>query len=133
MRSRSSNDPERLARIREGRDREVDVGLGQRRRHLRADARLSLRHHGKEEPGHEDAALVERLRQLLRRLRLAQHHRNDRRLAGQQREAGLLDALAKPPRMVLAATRAASSAPIAISSAFSAPAAIGGASELEKR
>ena len=54
-----SHNSERLARIGEGRDRKVNVRLGQRRRHLRADARLALRHDGKEEPGHEQSALVE--------------------------------------------------------------------------
>ena len=73
----------------------------QRRRHLRADARLALRHDGKEEAGDEDAALVQRLRQLLRELRIAQHDRNDRRLALEDREARLLDAFAEPLRMRL--------------------------------
>ena len=39
---------------------EVDVRLAQRRRHLRADAGLALRHDGIEEAGDVDAALVER-------------------------------------------------------------------------
>ena len=55
---------------------------------------------GKEESGHEYATLVERLSQILGLLRLAQHHRNDRRLAGRDSESCLLDALAESPRMV---------------------------------
>ena len=42
-----------------------------------------------EEAGDVDAALVERRRHLLRELRVAEHHRDDRRLAGEQLEAGL--------------------------------------------
>src|ERR1700729_962858 len=50
---RPSHNPERLARLRERGDRKIDVGLGQRGRHLRADTRLALRHDREEEPSDE--------------------------------------------------------------------------------
>src|SRR5208282_125411 len=86
---------QRPARVSESSDGEVDVACRQRRRHLRADARRALRHHGEEKAGDENAALVERLRKVLRKSRVPEHHRNDRRHAGQDLEARRLDPGAK--------------------------------------
>ena len=88
---------------------------------------------GKKKPATNNPRSSSACSQVLRALRLAQHHRNDRRLAGRDSEAGLLDAFAKAARMVFQQSaprrrrRSRSRAP------SSAPAASGGASELEKR
>ena len=87
--------------ISKGPHREVDVLRVERGRHLRADARRALRHHGEEEARDEDAALVERFREILGEPRLEEHHRNDRRHAEQYLEARPLDAGAKALRMRL--------------------------------
>ncbi len=56
---------------------------------------------GKKKPATYTPRVVERLREVLRQPRVAQHHRNDRRLARQNLEPGLLDAGAKPARVAL--------------------------------
>ena len=63
--------------------------------HLRSDPRLALRHDGKEEARHIDAALVKFRGHVLGQFRLAQHHWNDRVFTGQEIETGLAHAGAK--------------------------------------
>ena len=54
-----------MSRVGESRDGRIDVRIVQRGRHLGPDARLALGDDRKEEAGHIDAALVERLRHRL--------------------------------------------------------------------
>ncbi len=70
-----SNHTEFLARLRESRDRALDIRLRMRRRHLRADARLPLRHDREGEADHVDAFLQHQRRHVLRELRVAKHDR----------------------------------------------------------
>ena len=94
-RSRTRRPPRRRPR------REVDVLASAPPTSACGCARAPFGTTGKKKPATIDAALVERLRQLLRQPRVAQHHRNDRRLAGQNLKARLLDAGAKSARMRL--------------------------------
>ena len=71
-------------------------------RHLGADARPALGHHGEEESRDVDAALVEFRRHVLRQPRLAQHDGDDRVLARQQPDVPIvfISATADVPRAV---------------------------------
>ncbi len=93
-----SDDAEFPTRVRETRERQVDVGLGQRRRHLGADAGPALGHDRKEEARHEHAAPVERGREVLGAARVVQHHRDDGRGAIERLEARALEPVAEPAR-----------------------------------
>ena len=68
--------------------------------HLRADARLALRHHGEREPDDVDAELQQPVRHAAGERGVAEHHGNDRVLARLQVEARLLEAGAEVARVV---------------------------------
>src|SRR3974377_879433 len=73
---------------REGRDLALEVGVRVCRIHLRADPRLALRHDREREADDVHAELEQPVGPARREARLAEHHRDDRVLAGHQREAG---------------------------------------------
>src|SRR6185437_10329210 len=87
----ASDEPERL-------DGAVDVLRLERRRDLRADARLSVRHDRIRETDHVDTVLEQAFGHLRREDGIAEHDGNDGMLARAQLKASTLEALAKPAR-----------------------------------
>ena len=74
---------------------------GMRRAHLRADARLTLRHHRIEETGDIDAFLQQTSGHGLRLLGVVDHHRHDRMHARLDVETGGTHLLAEIAGVVL--------------------------------
>ena len=71
---------------------EIQVCEAVPRAHLRADARLALGHHGKEEADDIDAFIEERVGHLLRQSGIAEHDGDDGMLTGQEIESQLAQA-----------------------------------------
>src|SRR5215469_1660941 len=88
----ASDEPECL-------DGAVDVLRRERRRHLRADARLPVRYDRIGEADYIDTLLEQPLCHPRRKYRIAEHHGNDGMLAGTQLEASPLEPLPKAARV----------------------------------
>src|SRR6516164_8830463 len=83
----SVKDPELAAYAGEGVQSRLELRACQARGHLRADARLALRHHRVGEADHVHPAREQRVGHARGERRIAEHHRDDRMLAGFQVEA----------------------------------------------
>src|SRR5688572_8965159 len=81
-------------------DGAVQVRPREARGHLRADARLALRHHREREADDVDAVREQAVGHAHREARIAQHDRDDGMLAGNQVEAQRAHAFAEVARVV---------------------------------
>src|SRR5579863_4079835 len=96
----SVNQAQLPADLAEGRERPLELGARMGGGHLRADARLTLRHHRVGEADDVDAALEERIGHAASERRITQHHRDDRMLAGLQAKAGARQPVAEEARVL---------------------------------
>src|SRR5258708_2752957 len=83
----SSDKPQFLAHLLEGAERKIEIVARVSRRQLAADTRMSLWHNRITEPSHKDSLGEQQLTHVNGLRRLAQDHRDDRRLARERLEA----------------------------------------------